>query len=486
MPAGAWPKAAIQCWGQNGDATNFAEWFKKEWLIPCQVLKQPRWKSRSRFKGRGPLMGREQRELFTETTKTTLVFENGAVVNLNSRVSLGQCVFLRNDQSGREVLCKVLEWRASRPGRLHGSGIYGSRFRFLGSPSGPSLQLLEGKPEAHKALESPGENPLIILSTESGAPTGGEMPATFVEAAARTLSCTSPLTAEALIAPANRLNCSDAKDAEPLPAQVADDAGPQPEQESITHTTEIERETLFADMAQSDETSADTAGETGELTTRMSRTLTARKIIAGKTSIAIGIAASLSFVVVSGATWHAKRGFSIQKDDRPFAASAQSGQHSRPIAARSSQLPASHVAKGGTTTAGTVSTNTIPSVVVTEAHAEGNNGGATRDQAAQTTQAAPVSQEFGDAVGQHPTATTEDVGAVRESNSVADSKASVISKVEAIGSTPGSDPAGLVQLKLQNSDVLTTTYRSRKNRVAISTIYSFVGERARHGRGRAT
>jgi hypothetical protein len=42
MPAGARPKAAIQGWGLNGDATNFAEWFKREWLILCQVLKQPR------------------------------------------------------------------------------------------------------------------------------------------------------------------------------------------------------------------------------------------------------------------------------------------------------------------------------------------------------------------------------------------------------------------------------------------------------------
>jgi hypothetical protein len=42
MPAGARPKAVIQCGGRNGDAANFAEWFKKEWLILCQVLKQPR------------------------------------------------------------------------------------------------------------------------------------------------------------------------------------------------------------------------------------------------------------------------------------------------------------------------------------------------------------------------------------------------------------------------------------------------------------
>src|SRR5271169_5831324 len=63
------------------------------------------------IQGAKPVEGTERRELFTETTKTTLVFENGAVVNLNARVSLGQCVFLRNDQSGREILCKVLKWR---------------------------------------------------------------------------------------------------------------------------------------------------------------------------------------------------------------------------------------------------------------------------------------------------------------------------------------------------------------------------------------
>ena len=63
------------------------------------------------IQGAKPVEGTDPRELFIETTKTILVFENGAVVNLESRVSLGQCVFLRNDQSGKEILCKVLEWR---------------------------------------------------------------------------------------------------------------------------------------------------------------------------------------------------------------------------------------------------------------------------------------------------------------------------------------------------------------------------------------
>src|SRR5271170_2113828 len=55
--------------------------------------------------------GSEQRQIFTETTKTTIVFGNGAVVNLSSKVTQGQCVFLRNERTGREILCKVLEWR---------------------------------------------------------------------------------------------------------------------------------------------------------------------------------------------------------------------------------------------------------------------------------------------------------------------------------------------------------------------------------------
>lgn len=53
--------------------------------------------------------GTDRRELFTETTKTTLTMEKGCVVNLKARVTLGQSLFLRNELSGREILCRVLE-----------------------------------------------------------------------------------------------------------------------------------------------------------------------------------------------------------------------------------------------------------------------------------------------------------------------------------------------------------------------------------------
>ena len=53
--------------------------------------------------------GTDRRELFTEATKTTIVFENGAVLCLKSSVLPGQCVFLRNDERYTSSLATVEE-----------------------------------------------------------------------------------------------------------------------------------------------------------------------------------------------------------------------------------------------------------------------------------------------------------------------------------------------------------------------------------------
>ena len=50
-----------------------------------------------------------QREPFAESTKTTLTFDNGAVLKLQARVKAGESVSLRNEKSGKEIQCKVLE-----------------------------------------------------------------------------------------------------------------------------------------------------------------------------------------------------------------------------------------------------------------------------------------------------------------------------------------------------------------------------------------
>ena len=132
------------------------------------------------IQGARPVEGTARRELFTERTKTTLVFENGAVVNLNSRVSLGQCVFLRNDQSGKEILCKVLKWR-----QVGQSGYTDLEFTaddsdFWGARAEQNSAAGQ-KPDAHKAVEPPGENPVTTPGTETGAPTSGEMPANVLD-----------------------------------------------------------------------------------------------------------------------------------------------------------------------------------------------------------------------------------------------------------------------------------------------------------------
>src|SRR6266850_5779919 len=51
--------------------------------------------------------GSDKREPFSETTKTVLVFGNGAVIRLSSSVAPGQLLFLTNEKTKREVVCQV-------------------------------------------------------------------------------------------------------------------------------------------------------------------------------------------------------------------------------------------------------------------------------------------------------------------------------------------------------------------------------------------
>jgi len=53
--------------------------------------------------------GSDKREPFSETTKTVLVFGNGAVIRLSSSVAPGQLLFLTNEKTKREVVCQVVK-----------------------------------------------------------------------------------------------------------------------------------------------------------------------------------------------------------------------------------------------------------------------------------------------------------------------------------------------------------------------------------------
>jgi len=55
--------------------------------------------------------GTDKREPFSESTKTVLVFGNGAVIRLASTVAPGQLLFVTNEKSKKEVVCQVVKSR---------------------------------------------------------------------------------------------------------------------------------------------------------------------------------------------------------------------------------------------------------------------------------------------------------------------------------------------------------------------------------------
>lgn len=58
--------------------------------------------------------GSDKREPFSESTKTVLVFGNGAVIRLTSSVAAGQLLFLTNEKTKREVVCQVVKSKTYR------------------------------------------------------------------------------------------------------------------------------------------------------------------------------------------------------------------------------------------------------------------------------------------------------------------------------------------------------------------------------------
>ncbi|HKV62322.1 MAG TPA: TonB family protein [Candidatus Acidoferrum sp.] len=59
--------------------------------------------------GARTIEGSDKREPFSETTKTVLVFGNGAVIRLLSSVAPGQLLFLTNEKTKKEVVCQVVK-----------------------------------------------------------------------------------------------------------------------------------------------------------------------------------------------------------------------------------------------------------------------------------------------------------------------------------------------------------------------------------------
>src|SRR6266478_4302386 len=58
--------------------------------------------------------GSDKREPFSESTKTVLIFGNGAVIRLSSSVAPGQLLFLTNEKTKKEVVCQVVKSKSYR------------------------------------------------------------------------------------------------------------------------------------------------------------------------------------------------------------------------------------------------------------------------------------------------------------------------------------------------------------------------------------
>jgi TonB family protein len=185
--------------------------------------------------------GGDKREPFSETTKTVLVFGNGAVIRLSSSVAPGQLLFLTNEKTKKEVVCQVVKsknyrnvsgyveleftesvvgfWGMRFPGDRIGSGpqpvapspVAASSSLASGSPAlprpvaprveAPAVNVAPPIPAASKVEEPFGRKPVAPVS-----PLSSTLSTSFDPAAPLNLSSTTPLPPVAPVVPVAPVN----------------------------------------------------------------------------------------------------------------------------------------------------------------------------------------------------------------------------------------------------------------------------------------
>lgn len=383
------------------------------------------------IQGSKTVEGTEQRELFTESTKTALTFENGAALSLQSRVSPGQSLFLRNEQTGREILCKVLE--APPQGE---TGYTDLEFtvpdpQFWGvdpeqpEPAEQPAPAVE-KSETHPEPEAAAENTLAMMGAPASTITVPSAPAP-VE--------TSP-SEESSAPPREEIMPAHAQAPEP-PSASLPDAPPDPEHVPEFNPAKFE-ETLAALLdgdtkrakraaakkekeaqkaasqgAVEGETSADALGEAEVVPVKPTLE---QLLTTGKGAIVVEIAASIVIAVCLGLIWRAVRSPFAYETSQPIAASGPSKQKAPAAAPRPSPKPASIVASG--VPAGAAPTKTGNPNGGTAAASRSNNASATPTQSAAKVQQPAAAQVPAVKIAMTPAATSTAVVAAGSSKAV--------------------------------------------------------------------
>ena len=296
--------------------------------------------------------GTDQRELFTETTKTILVSEHGAVLKLNARISPGQRVFLRNDQSGKEILCKVVESHQAGETGYTDLEFTVSEPKFWDVPAEqPAIptQKLEAPKEIEVAAVSPAA--LEIMNSAEPAPTSEETPTTFAETANAAPASVSPESTEGLPKLPNRADGKDAKDpisdwdeekdAQLMAVLAAMDGKSKPQRTAPKETKDPAQQAAAATGQQESKAGGKAASE-ASASSSASAIRNIREWGARQNPIYVGVAAAVLVAAVLGFGWHAKSGSSPRKINPPPAVAAQPAP--QPVAAPPSQTLAAAAA----------------------------------------------------------------------------------------------------------------------------------------------